>query len=231
MKTKFFRESGFTETGIKRLKRLAELKPQTKAIFINWFKQLKEKPIFDRNLTRQLAAETGESAELVDDITLITSSMLQYLGGYGDSIEDFIEDLRSSKSLDEEKHFESIRKYLEDLSCVTQLYHLLSRARATELDGAASLKSSSMSAAIKPVYERDFRYGEDELTKFNLNPISYVCVAMVELEKDDANEHFTFQMNRETFDKFLSDLIVLQARMKQMEEPMKILKRPCGGEK
>lgn len=223
MKSKFFQETGFSDESKKELSSIARLSPTARQTIINWFKQLKQRPRFDKDDVRKLSVETGEPAELVASTISLTSQILQRLGELGDSTTAFIEDVRQAKLLKSQEECDAFGKYFEDLSAVAQSFHFLSRIRGTEYRGVPALAGASMAVAIRPVYGRDFEYGTDDVTTFNLNPITYVPVATIELELSGKGSALAFQLNSDNFDRFLSDLLILQGQMKQMAEAIKVL--------
>lgn len=75
-----------------------------------------------------------------------------------------------------------------------------------------------MSATIKPIFPRKFEYGKDSLERYEPSPIGYCLVAQIELQKSDSAQFFSFQLNRENLDRFVGDLLALQAELVQMEK-------------
>ena len=75
-----------------------------------------------------------------------------------------------------------------------------------------------MSAMIKPVFPRKFEYGKDSLERYEPSPIGYCVVAQIELQKSDTAQVFSLQLDRENLDRFVTDLLALQAELVQMEK-------------
>jgi hypothetical protein len=102
------------------------------------------------------------------------------------------------------------------LGKIVEKYKYYVREKRTSAYGQPTLVSSSMSAALKPVFERKFNYGEDRIEKYVPKSIGYCVIAQVQL-KVDTNESYSFQTDMNSFDRFISDLLALQAEMRELE--------------
>lgn len=79
-----------------------------------------------------------------------------------------------------------------------------------------------MTVAVKPVFDKDFNYGTDDITKYTPSLVNCTVVAHVSLEKGDCPQEFAFQVTKDKLDRFINELLALQKQMVLAEEKLKI---------
>lgn len=218
MKTKFFKEFGLGESMNEAFKFIVDFSPKTRKVLVRWVKELDCYPRMDTPEIRELCGSTGESAGKIESALKATITMLDSFGELGDRAGDFVDDLKELDTLDKPQEYDTLRKYFIDLEEDASRIFLLKRSRKAISSGAQLLQSCSLSAALKPIYREMFKYGELELVDYRPKAIGYIGVVLIELMRSGSEENFSFQIDRENFNRFVSDLLAVQMELKEVEK-------------
>ncbi len=217
IKTKFFRGGGFNEEGEKDLKELACMSEEALSKILEWHTNKTSSPRYDRDEFIELAEITGQSGGAVIASVGVIRAILNASSRDDDDPEDFLHDVVSLE-LVEKEHHEKLARAFKKLQTIADTQRVLLRRSKTEGLAVSRLVGSSMTAAIKPVYDRDFKYGRDKIEKYDPIPIGYAVLAEILLKKNDGDETFSVQLNRDNFNRFISDLLALQTEMESMQK-------------
>ena len=155
----------------------------------------------------------------IDTFELIINSLTKF----DDKVNDFYDDLIKQKYI-EEKDKKKLKLIFDHIPEIIVKYRLFQRKTITEGFGLPKLVSCSSSAAIKPIYKNSFKYGIDDIHSYKPEPIGYCVVAQIKLKKNDSEETFSFQLNRDIFNRFITDLLALQSEMEQLNKMKDLLK-------
>lgn len=217
IKTKFFRGAGINEDGKKDIEKFACVPEEDLFKILEWYLNKTSYPRYDRDDFIELAEITGQSGEVIIESVGVIKLILDMSSRDDDNPEDFLHDLISLE-LVEKEHHEKLARVFKKLRIVSDKLRVLLRKSKTEGFAVPSLVSSSMTAAIKPVYERDFKYGRDKIEEYDPMPIGYAVLGEIQLKKSDSDETFCVQLNRDNFNRFISDLLVVQTEMESMQK-------------
>jgi len=216
MKTKLFKEAYFSDNVEKNIVKISSFDKKSVQIMINWFRELRVYPRFDSNEIELLAKRTNESAKVVITTVKTIHTLLCSLCETDDNIDDLIDDVKELGVFTDKGGFQSFSWMMSELWDVKINYSVFRKIRQAERLGLNTLSGGSMSVAIKPVFKKRFEYGIDDILNYEPEILSYAPVVMIQLSKND-NDKYEFQMNSDNFDRFLSDLISVQAELKQVE--------------
>jgi len=217
MRTKYFRESALSDDGKKNVKALASLPVEAVTYILNWLGNRKTYPRLDMADRLELAQLTGESGDTLVPSLSILKLFIDRLVSHGDDVGDFYADLKDLDVIEEGTSYDTLDIVFSRLPGITANFRLLRRRILTEGFGMPFLTGSSYTPAIKPVLQKSFEYGVDEISTYKPAPIGFTVVAQVELQNSDSGHIFAFQVNRDNFDRLIADLLALQAQMKLME--------------
>ena len=217
IKTKFFRGGGFNEEGEKDLKVLACMPEEALSKILEWHANKTSSPRYDRDDFIELAEITEQSGGAVVASIGIIRSILDASSRDDDNPEDFLHDVVSLE-LVEKEHHEKLARAFKKLRILASKQRLQLRKSKTEGFALPGLVSSSMTAAIKPVYEHDFKYGTDKIEEYDPIPIGYAVIAEIQLKKSDTNNTFSVHLNRDNFNRFITDLLAVQTEMESMQK-------------
>lgn len=218
MKTKYFQTISLSSAGKRRFKSLASLPQDARVALIKWVSELDTMPRVYGPVIKEIARCTGAPADILGDAVNIALDALSDLGKFGDSSDDFMADTRTCNLLDEDEQYSALAEFIEATLQYAQRIHLLNRVVRTEDSGAPLLRNTSSSVAIKPVFDHDFEYGLMDVSDYQPEVVQYTPVAQIELLLQNQSESVTFQVSEDTLDRFLSDLLALQAQMKSARE-------------
>ena len=221
MRTTQFSESGLSEEGKKKVQLLASLSEGNVSKLVEWFKGRDRYPRFDAADVGEVAEKLGQSGESASDTLSIVKFFIDKIIDYDEPASYFVEDLRELKILDNVEGYNSLDKFFSKMMPVIEKFRFYRRCRLTEDYGQPTLIGSSMSAVMKPVHSKNFKYGKDDIASYKPRIIGHTIVAQIELEQSSRSETFTFQMNEDNFDRFITGLLALQAEMKQLRESLK----------
>ncbi len=217
MRTKYFKESSLSEEGKKNVISLAGLSPAVANQILDWFAAKQSYPRFDSRDVIEIAQITGESGQTLTAPISILVLFINRIVDNDESVTDFYADLKDLNIVPDPPGYATLDIVFSRIPPIAKQFRLYLRCRATEHYGLPVLTGSTMSAAMKPVFSRTFRYGEDSLEEYSPVPIGYCTVVQIELQKADTQEVFSFQVNRDNFDRLIADLLALQAELKVME--------------
>ena len=231
MKGKLLREWALTDLSRKRLKILADLKPASRTLLAEWFSKAKNPLRFDTVELRELTEKTGESAGNIDDAVGMTWVLVRKLGEVAEHPKAFVDDLQSLQVIEKPEDCAAILEYLERLSGHWGRLFLVQQTQRTVGDGAPELRGGSTSVTIKPVYRARFRYAEDDIATYNPQPVAYVAVGQIELQRTGDNCTFAVQMDMDTLDRFVTDLLASQMELKQANVVANSLSGTCTAQR
>ena len=141
---------------------------------------------------------------------------------YNDEIEYFWEDIKAQNFFDDIKINELV-EYFKTLKPIFKRYYDFSRMQSTLQSGLPSLSSSEVSIAVKPVFKKPYDYNEDDIVKYKPEIIGYAPVVLIQLEKTDSFDAFSFQIEPEEFNRLISNLISHQLELKEAEKTCDLL--------
>lgn len=217
MRTKYFKEASLSDDGKSNLRALATLSPECAEKIMNWFANQDTYPRFDVGERLTLAEITGESGDALTPSLSILRLFINRLAEHGDEVSAFYQDIKDLAIVDDEIGYQTLDVVVSRLPAVVKRFRFLIRRHATEMDGAPTLTGSSMSAAMKPVLPKKFRYNEDKIEDYTPRPLGYTVVAQIELQLSGQSQVFAFHMNSDNFDRFITDLLALQFEMRMLE--------------
>lgn len=218
MRTQYFQKIRLSEAGKRRFTALVNLPDETRVKLIEWIAELETIPRVYSTIIQSIAGSTKAPADKVADAINIALDVVSDLGKFNDKVEDFIKDAQDAGLIDGDKQYNALSEFLKAACPHGRKIYLLERVYSAENSGGAILRHSSTSVAIKPVFDEDFEYGSMDITKYNPAIVKYTPTAQVELSIDNRAETVTFQLAEESLDRFLSDLLALQAQIKATRE-------------
>lgn len=216
MKTKYFKEASLSDDGKKKLQIFAGISVQTAEKLIGWFEQQTMYPRMDYHDRFQLAQITGESGEIVQKCSSILKLFIDRIIDKNENVNDFYEDIKSANLVPSEIGYKTLDVIFAKMPDLIAKFRILRRQRVTESSGIATLTYCSSCSILKPILRKRFEYGVDKINEYLPEHIGYCVMAMIELEKSN-DQKFSFQMNSDDFNRFISELLSLQAEMRQLE--------------
>ncbi len=220
MKSKYFAEYSLGDEVKKDIGVLAELSEKTLDKLVEWIEKQKSYQHIDAADIKTLSVTTGESADTLYSAAHASEILLRRMGEFNDAPEDLLEDAVSLKILT--KTSPELLAFLKRLAVRSKEYYLLSRTLFVAKGGIPNLRSQTMTVAVKPVYDKDFKYGTDDITKYAPSLVSSAIVAHISLAKGDCPQEFSFQVTKNSLDKLINSLLALQKQMILAEEKLKI---------
>lgn len=217
MRTKYFKEASLSDEGKSNLRALATLSPECAEKIMNWFANQKTYPRFDVSERLTLAEITGESGDTLTPSLSILRLFINRLVEHSDDVSAFYQDIKDLAIIDDAIGYQTFDVVFSRLPAVVKSFRFLIRRHAAEMDGAPNLTGSSMSAAMKLVLPKKFRYNEDKIEDYTPQPLGYTVVAQIELQLSGRDQVFAFHMNSDNFDRFITDLLALQCEMRMLE--------------
>jgi hypothetical protein len=185
--------------------------------FVSHWKELKDYPVLTESLIQDLAIKADENAQDIKDTLMITLLIIERLGETDDNVADFVEDLITNEFLSNDENGQIVKSFFSELeSEKTRFFHFMRKEKAVER-GASSLQRISMTAELKPVFNKEFKYGKDEIENYQPEIIGYVTTAQVQLGVSDKEEIFAFQVDTFLLNRLITDLLALQKEMKKLE--------------
>ena len=222
MKSRAFAQFRVSDENRKGYDSIAALSPETLEKLAAWFEQdkLRNYPVLLSSDLKALSDQTGASAETLRRAIQASDGFLRYMGQFADSPEALVDDLISlgvtpNRSL-------PLTEFLRRLAPIAPKYYQFTRTSDVARGGCANLDDVTMTVAVKPVFDRDFRYGEDDITKYDPSVIGSVAVAQVSIERDDTRDRYSFQLTKDTLDRFITDLLAIQKEMVTAEKLLRI---------
>ena len=228
MKTKYFRENGLSKEGKENLSTLLGLSTSVLDNILDWFQARTYYPRFDHQDIGDVSSLTDESGDRIISAISILKLLISRIIAEDDPIENYRDDI-VALGLVQESEQPKINLLFSRLPAIVEKFRLFHRRTVAEGLGMPRLSGSSMSAAIKPIYGRTFRSGVDDLKTYDPIPMGYAVVAQILLERDGREEEmFCFQMNRDNLNRFVSDLLALQAEVEKMHDSGERLSKAEG---
>jgi len=219
MKSKYFKVYSLSEEGKKNIIVLANLSDELLEVIFSYLNDLKTYQPYEKSAILSLAEKTGESAERLRKAVFAADTFAKRMGELDDSAQDLYSDLVSLNILSQS--IPQFLRFLEKLSSISKKYYLLYRATDTSEGGVPNLSRTSMTVALKPVFDKDFVYGTNDIMKYSPQMINFAAVAHISIERDDCSQVFPFQVKKADLDKFITDLIVLQKQLIIAEQKIK----------
>lgn len=220
MKSKYFKQYTLNDDGKKNVGVLAGLSEKSLEILYEWFSGLKSYPWIDVPNLKLLSEKTGESAEIVRKAINAIDILAKRMGELGDTPEDLLSDIMALKILAQPSP--QLVQFLKKMSSISKSYYIMYRTNFVSRSGIPNLQSTTMSVAVKPIFDKDFTYNVDDITQYAPSLINCSAVAHVSLDRDDNETTFAFQLTKEDLDRFITDLLVLQKQLILAEETLKI---------
>lgn len=224
MKTKAFRSFRLNEVGKKQLKTLAELPSETVSEIVSFFASADSIPTYTLPLAENIANKTSSTTPHILDALSITNTLLSHYEDGGDSISDFMDDLRSLSLLNKDEDYKSIQQFLEAVIPYVKKIHRFSKIRETESAAANELRAITTSIAIKPIFDKEFEYGKDKITEFDSNILDYTNVVQMEFHFTGEPDSIVFQANEEILDILISQLLAAQLNIKKTKLAIEAMK-------
>ena len=230
MRTAYFKEISLGDENIKNLQKLASLSKESANSILVWLEEVKEVyPRFDRTDMAKIADITGESATTLVGPLNGLRLFIDRIIDSNDDVEAFYADLKDLKVIEDKTGYKTLDLIFSRLPAIIGKFRLLNRCKITERLGSPVLMGSGMTATLKPIFPRKFQYGKDSIEQYKPKPIAYCVVAQIELQNSGSEYTFSFQLNGDNFDRFLNDLLALQAEMRILEEQAKKMNSDlCG---
>jgi hypothetical protein len=223
MKTTYFQKVQLSDTGKRRLRELVELPDDAKDALASWITKCESLPREYRPILEELATITTASADQLADAIYVSLDVLTRLGEFDDSLADFIEDLETVGFFTDESQYQTLARYLTPLVPYAKRIYLLERKETVEDRGAPLLRRASIGVAVKPVFDRDFCYGEERVTDYNPIIISHTVTTQIELSLQGADSTVSFQLCEETLDRFVSDLLIAQRQIQKAKAGLPVI--------
>lgn len=220
MRSRYFAEHTLGDVAKKNIGVLAGLSEKTLDKLAGWFEEQKTYRQIDLADVKTLSISTGEGADTLWRATQGADILIERMGEYEDAPEDILADAVSLKILPEMSP--GLLTFLKRFAVRSKAYYLLSRTYRVARSGMPNLMGTAMTVAVKPVFDKDFNYGTDDITKYTPSLVNCAVVAQFNLESDGYLQDFAFQVTKDTLDKFISDLLALQKQMVLAEEKLKI---------
>ena len=199
---------------------LADLSEKTLDKLAVWFEEQKSHRQMDLADVKALSVSTGEGAETLRRAARGADILIERMGEYEDAPEDILADAVTLKILP--KTSPELLAFLKRFAVQSKAYYLLSRTYRVARGGLPNLTGATMTVAVKPVFDKDFEYGTDDITKYSPSLVNCAVVAHFSLERGDCPQEFAFQVTKDTLDRFICDLLALQKQMVLAEEKVKI---------
>ena len=218
MRTRYFKQASLTDEGKENLRALASLSHESAGKILDWLKTKQVYPRFDSADRTEIAQSTGESGAVLIPCLSILRMFIDRIIDHDDDPEAFYADLKDLDIVDQKTGYKTLDIVFSRLPDIIKGFCLLNRRKMTEGLGLPILTGSTMTAALKPVFSRMFKYNEDSLEKYKPEPIDFAVVGLIELERSDSESVFDFQLDMDNFDRFITDLLALQAEMKILEQ-------------
>lgn len=216
MKTTYFKENPLGQETIKNIQGLASLSEETARSILDWLEARESYPVLDRAEMVQIADATGMSATTLRGPVSVVRLFINRIAEYNENVEAFYADLKDLKIVKDETGYKTLDLIFSRLPTMIEKFRRLQSCAVTENAGMPNLVASNITTAIKPVFAKRFEYGKDSIEQYRPKPIAYCVVAQIEL-KNDSESIFAFQLNRENFDRFLNELLSLQAELRILE--------------
>ena len=214
MLTKYFQKIRLTEVGKRRFKALASMPEDARGVLGQWLSELETMPQTLHLGIEKIASTTNVPAYVAGDAVHISLYTLSALGQFGDSVEDFIADAHVAKLLEDESQYSALEHFFAATLPYAKRIYNFDRVSETESNGAPLLRRTSTSVVIKPVFGQDFDYGKMQIADYHPNLINYTTVAQIELLLNSQSDSVAFQVSEGELDRFLSELLAVQAEMK-----------------
>jgi hypothetical protein len=218
MRTRYFKQASLSDEGKKNLQALASLSHESAGKILDWLKTKEVYPLFDSADRIEIAQSTGESGTVLMPCLSILKMFIDRITEHDDDPEAFYADIKDLDMVDQKTGYKTLDIVFSRLQDIIRGLRLLKRRKLTENFGLPVLIGSTMTAALKPVFSRKFKYNEDSLEKYKPEPIDFAVVGLIELERSDCESVFDFQLDMDNFDRFITDLLALQAEMKILEQ-------------
>ncbi|RJP56102.1 MAG: hypothetical protein C4541_13055 [Candidatus Auribacter fodinae] len=218
MKTKFFKEEMLGRKTREHFDILSSLSLDTTTKILGWLESLSKGPSITRKEVFYLSSITNESAENIMHALSAMIYCITIIAEGNDDIKDFYSDLKELKIINEKANYKSLDYFFSNLDSVVTKFQFFIRESHSANRGMPSLDRVSATAAMRPIYARDFSYDDDSLDTYKPNCIGLCVVAEIMLSTEDPDSFLSFQLNSEGLDRFISQLLAVQCQLKQMQE-------------
>jgi len=214
MKTKFVKNSNIYKDFKKDLLTLIESVKLHFDSYVNFFLTL-NKPISYPTMIKEFTSSTNESFSLACDSIYAVNFILDQLSTNRDTIEDFLFDIKEMNVIKSEEDFELFNKFFIELHPALVRYIKISKIAFATNSTLPGLKATEMSVSIRPIFDKDFSYSEDDITTYIPSPNLLIPVVQIQLWLSENNDNFSFQLNGVQFDQYITELLALQSQFKE----------------
>lgn len=212
MKSKFMKKVILDDALRANVKALCSVSDEVQSIIIGWYKNLDEYPRYDQKTIDTLSDATDTSHQTIRLILSLTDGLLTDSYKYNDNIEDIINDLKELELIPNEGDYNKLIKYFRELKSIIPEYCRFEKTKIAQKKGLPHISKTSMNVAVKPVFDRDFKHGEDDLKDFDQGIIDFTAATTVRLSLTN-DQDISFQMDPYSLNVFITELLVLQDQL------------------
>ena len=217
MKTSFFLENELDEKDIERIKTIQAADEGLFSLIKNWYLDQPEFPRINRKLTKEFASKTNKSAEEVNKVIKSIFFLNRLFIDYeGDTVDNFIDDIKvvnPSIIVDET----TFKNRLDDIQNISSVFRMFVKSETAKSAGAPMLDSSNTSVILKPVIDEIFDFDKQDIKDYNPQIVKYEPCVLIQL-KNSNGKSISFQMDSESYERFLNNLIALQIELKAAKD-------------
>ena len=222
MKSSTFRRLGLPDRAESDLKLISSLSKEKIALLLDWLDRKESWPTIALDGIESLSKETDLNGDTCLSFLYLVRFFLRVIIDYNDNIADIYDDIKNLEILEDENKYSQINLIFERIPELTRKFLPTYRESVSRYFGQPEMSGCNVAAVIKPVYRRRPEYGAFSIKDYQPEPLCYTVMGQVEISTS-SDEAVSFQVNIEELDKWLTDLLLLQAEMKQMSEDAKSL--------
>ncbi len=178
-----------------------------------WYLEQKTFPRINKELTKHFTENSNFKAEdVIKTFSAIYWLKKLFIEYSEDTPNDFVDDLNTIQpdliKIDKEKFTKRVVEVYE----IAKYYENIVNIENAKRIGAPMLKGASTSVILKPVFKERFDFDKQDIKEYKPVFQKFEPCILFELH-DTSGGIMTFQMDCESFERFLNDMISLQIEL------------------